>query len=146
MTGSRPHTHPIAKDMTMSQSALSIEDNASAIRLIETLLKRRSDIRLRVARTGRDGVKAAVDEPPGLIILDNRLPDARGGDVLRMLSLEPAVDDVPVVILSGDSDTELAMEMLASGAAEYLVKPFDLHRFLSLIDRYFPREAGAGIA
>ena len=130
----------------MSQSALYIEDNASAIRLIETLLQHRPDIQLRVARNARDGVKAAVDEPPTLIILDNRLPDARGGDVLRMLSLEPAVNDVPVVIISGDSDMQLAMEMLAAGAAEYLVKPFDLHRFFNMIDRYFPPEASAGVA
>jgi len=130
----------------MPHSALYIEDNASSIRLIQNLLSRRPDIELKVARTGRDGVKAAVDEPPGLIILDNRLPDARGGDVLRMLSLEPAVDGVPVVILSGDSDTQLAMEMLAAGAAEYLVKPFDLRQFLDLIERYFPPRPSAGVA
>ncbi len=130
----------------MTQSALYIEDNASSIRLIETLLSRRPDIELRVARTGRDGVQAAVDEPPGLIILDNRLPDARGGDVLRMLSLEPAVGDVPVVILSGDSDTQLAMDLLASGAAEYLVKPFHLRQFLNLIDRYFPPRTSTDVA
>lgn len=130
----------------MSQTVLYIEDNASAVRLIETLLKRRPHVELRVARTARDGVNAAVAQPPGLIILDNRLPDARGGDVLRMLSLEPAVEDVPVVIISGDSDTQLAMEMLASGAAEYLVKPFDLRRFLSVIDRYLPPGASAGVA
>ncbi len=130
----------------MTQSALYIEDNASSIRLIETLLNRRPDIELRVARTGRDGVQAAVNRPPGLIILDNRLPDARGGDVLRMLSLEPAVGDVPVVILSGDSDTQLALDLLASGAAEYLVKPFDLRRFLLMIDRYFPPETSTDVA
>ncbi|HEX5189568.1 MAG TPA: response regulator [Streptosporangiaceae bacterium] len=132
--------------MTMRQSALYIEDNASSIRLIETLLSRRPDIKLRVARTARDGIRAAVNEPPGLIILDNRLPDARGGDVLRMLSLEPGVAAVPVVVLSGDSDVELAMELLAAGAAEYLVKPFDLRRFLGLIDRYFPPAPSAGVA
>ncbi|MGN6680560.1 MAG: response regulator, partial [Streptosporangiaceae bacterium] len=71
----------------MSQTVLYIEDNASAVRLIETLLKRRPHVELKVARTARDGVSAAVAQPPGLIILDNRLPDARGGDVLRMLSL-----------------------------------------------------------
>lgn len=130
----------------MRQSALYIEDNASSIRLIETLLSRRPDIKLRVARTARDGIRAAVNEPPGLIILDNRLPDARGGDVLRMLSLEPGVAAVPVVVLSGDSDVELAMELLAAGAAEYLVKPFDLRRFLGLIDRYFPPAPSAGVA
>jgi DNA-binding response OmpR family regulator len=130
----------------MSKTVLYIEDNASAVRLIETLLKRRPHIQLRVARNASDGVQAAVAEPPGLIILDNRLPDARGGDVLRMLGLEPTVVNVPVVIISGDSDTQLAMEMLAAGAAEYLVKPFDLRRFLNVIDRYLPPGASEGVA
>jgi CheY-like chemotaxis protein len=128
----------------MSQTALYIEDNASAIRLIEMLLQRRPDVQLKVARTAREGVRAAVDEQPGLIMLDNRLPDARGGDVLKMLSLEPSTGDIPVVIISGDADMQLATEMLACGASEYLVKPFDVHRFLSVIDRYLPPEAGAG--
>ena len=127
----------------MPQSALYIEDNASSIRLIETLLSRRPDIRLRVARTGRDGVRAAVDEPPGLIILDNRLPDARGGDVLRQLSASSVISDIPVVILSGDSDATIAMDLLASGAAEFILKPFGIHHFLDMIDRYLPRP-GAG--
>jgi len=124
----------------MTHSALYIEDNASSIRLIQILLRRRPDIELRVARTGRDGVKSAVDEPPELIILDNRLPDARGGDVLRALSGEPAVDGIPIVILSGDADTQVARDMLDSGAAEYIAKPFDIHYFLRVIDRYIPAQ------
>src|SRR5262249_32121327 len=43
--------------------------------------------------------------PPRAQRLDDRLPDARSGDVLRMLSPEPATGDVRVVIISGDSDT-----------------------------------------
>ena len=130
----------------MSQTALYIEDNPSAIRLIEMLLHSRPEIRLKVARTAREGVQAAIDEPPGLIMLDNRLPDARGGDVLKMLSVEPSTGDVPVVIISGDADTQLAQEMLAGGASEFLVKPFDVHRFLGVIDRYLPPGADAGVA
>ena len=141
-----PQRASTVRATTMSQTALYIEDNASAIRLIEMLLQRRPDVQLKVARTAREGVQAAVDEPPGLIMLDNRLPDARGGDVLKMLSLEPATGDIPVVIISGDADIQLATEMLACGASEYLVKPFDVHRFLSVIDRYLPPEAGTGVA
>lgn len=137
---------PTARATTMSQTALYIEDNASAIRLIEMLLQRRPDVQLKVARTAREGVQAAVEELPGLIMLDNRLPDARGGDVLKMLSLQPSTGDIPVVIISGDADMKLATEMLACGASEYLVKPFDVHRFLSVIDRYLPPEAGTDIA
>jgi CheY-like chemotaxis protein len=120
----------------MTNSVLYIEDGADNIRLVERLLRRRPEISLRVAMTGRDGVRAAMDEPPGLILLDNRLPDATGSEVLRELASADATAGIPVVVVSGDSGGQAADELRASGAAEFLDKPFDIHQFMSMIDRY----------
>ena len=120
----------------MTHSVLYIEDGADNIRLVERLLRRRPQIILRVAMTGRDGVRAAIDEPPGLILLDNRLPDATGSEVLRELASADATAGVPVVVVSGDSGGQAADELRAIGAAEFLDKPFDIHQFMSMIDRY----------
>ncbi len=116
---------------------LYIEDDDNNISLVETLLKRRPHIELHVATTGRAGVQAAIDKQPGLILLDNRLPDATGGDVLRDLAAAPVTAAIPVVVLSADSD-EVIDHLLASGAAESVSKPFDVHQFMAMIDRYFP--------
>jgi CheY-like chemotaxis protein len=116
---------------------LYIEDDDNNISLVEALLKRRPHIELHVATTGREGVQAAIDKRPGLILLDNRLPDATGGDILRDLASAPATAAIPVVVLSSDSD-ELIAHLLASGAAESVPKPFDIHQFLAMIDRYLP--------
>jgi CheY-like chemotaxis protein len=120
----------------MTHSVLYIEDGADNIRLVERLLRRRPQIILRVAMTGRDGVRAAIDEPPGLILLDNRLPDATGSEVLRELASADATAGIPVVVVSGDSGGQAADELRAIGAAEFLDKPFDIHQFMSMIDRY----------
>lgn len=120
----------------MTHSVLYIEDGADNIRLVERLLRRRPEISLRVAMTGRDGVRAAIDEPPGLILLDNRLPDATGSEVLRELASADATAGIPVVVVSGDSAGQAADELRAIGAAEFLGKPFDIHQFMSMIDRY----------
>jgi CheY-like chemotaxis protein len=121
----------------MSHSMLYIEDNENNIELVEALLRRRPHIDLHVAMNGRDGVQAAVDKQPGLILLDNRLPDATGGEILRELAAAAATAAIPVVVLSSDTD-ELIDELLASGAAESVGKPFDIHQFMAMIDRYLP--------
>jgi CheY-like chemotaxis protein len=121
----------------VNRAMLYIEDNESNISLVEALIRRRPQIELHVAMNGRDGVKAAIDKQPGLILLDNRLPDATGGEILRELAAATATAAIPVVVLSGDSDDRID-ELLASGAAESIGKPFDIHHFMAIIDRYLP--------
>ena len=119
----------------MSHAMLYIEDEENNIALVKALLRRRPNIELHVAMNGRDGVQIAVDKRPGLILLDNRLPDASGAEILRELASTPATAAIPVVVLSGDSD-EIIDELLAGGAAESVGKPFDIHQFIAMIDRY----------
>jgi CheY-like chemotaxis protein len=126
-----------AKGGPKNHALLYIEDNEDNISLVEALLKRRPHIELHVAMTGRDGVQAAIDTRPGLILLDNRLPDATGGEVFRELASTAATAAIPVVVLSSDSD-EILSELLANGAVESVAKPFDIHQFMAIIDRYLP--------
>jgi CheY-like chemotaxis protein len=121
----------------MNRTVLYIEDDDNNISLVEALLKRRPQIELQVATNGRDGVQAAIDMQPRLILLDNRLPDATGSEVLRDLSSESATAEIPVVVLSGDSGDIIA-ELIGEGAAEAVPKPFDIHEFIAMLDRYFP--------
>jgi DNA-binding response OmpR family regulator len=117
-------------------TVLYIEDDESNVRLVQRVLRRRPGIELQVCRTGRDGVRAAADLGPRLILLDNRLPDATGSDVLRKLAADVATAAIPVVILSGDTGLANADELSAMGAAGFIAKPFDIHDFLAEIDRH----------
>ena len=121
----------------VNHAMLYIEDDDNNISLVEALLRRRPHIELQVAMNGRDGVQAAIDNRPDLILLDNRLPDATGSEILRKLTSTSATAAIPVVVLSSDVD-ELIDQLLANGAAEAVPKPFDIHLFMAMIDRYFP--------
>lgn len=116
---------------------LHIDDNASIACLVERLLKRRPDTEVRTATTGRDGLRLAVDERPDLILLDNGLPDATGGEILRQLATSEATAGIPVIIISG-AGAAVGAELLAMGAAEFVRKPFDIHQFMTIIGRYLP--------
>jgi CheY-like chemotaxis protein len=122
----------------VSHALLYIEDNEQNIALVEALLRRRRpDIALHVAMNGRDGIQAAIDRRPGFILLDNRLPDATGTEILRELACTPVTARIPVVILSSDAEA-IIDELLANGAAEAVPKPFNIHQFMAIIDRYLP--------
>ena len=120
----------------MNHTVLYIDDSDDNLVLVERILRRRGDVRLRVARTGREGIEAAVGDPPGLILLDNRLPDSSGVQVLRELAVSPATAAVPVVMLSGDSGQAMVKELLAAGASDFLAKPFVVGDLLAVIARY----------
>jgi two-component system cell cycle response regulator DivK len=116
---------------------LYIDDNPDNILLVQRLLKRRCpDVQLHTAMTGPDGIRMAIDGQPALILLDNRLPDTSGQQVLGQLAATPATAAIPVVILSGDSNPATVNELLAAGAADFLGKPFDIHQLLATIGRY----------
>jgi CheY-like chemotaxis protein len=123
----------------VNRTVLYIEDDAHNIRLVERLLKRHPDAELHTAANARDGLKAAIDRRPALILLDNRLPDATGREILSQLRSSAATAGIPVVIVSGgDSGAPAAKELLALGACDFLTKPFDIHQFMAIINRYLP--------
>jgi CheY-like chemotaxis protein len=121
----------------VNHALLYIEDDDNNISLVEALLKRRPKIKLQVATNGRDGIQAAIDTQPRLILLDNRLPDATGTEILGELASSPATTAIPVVVLSSDADDVIA-QLVANGAIEAVPKPFDIHQFIAMLDRYFP--------
>ena len=135
---------PFGGSVTISPAAtatrvLYIDDNQDNIFLLRRLFRRSCpDIALYTAMTGGEGVKAAIDERPALILLDNRLPDTNGEQVLRELATLPATAAIPVVILSADSSPVIIKELIAAGAADFLAKPFDGPQLLAILGRYLP--------
>ena len=92
------------------------------------------------AHHGGDGLMLAEHEHPDVVVLDIRMPGLTGVEVLQQLRLR--WPDLPVVILSGAGDPQLAKSCLARGAFDYVGKPFDLnhvHRCVAAaIDRAAP--------
>jgi CheY-like chemotaxis protein len=125
-----------APESQPTHTVLYIEDNASNVRLVERILNQRPLISLHIAKTGQEGVSAAARLKPDLILLDNRLPDATGVEILQYLAGSTITAQIPVIILTSDSERETATRLRAAGADEFLAKPFDIDDFISMVDRY----------
>ncbi|HKY31121.1 MAG TPA: sigma-54 dependent transcriptional regulator [Candidatus Polarisedimenticolia bacterium] len=75
------------------------------------------------AATGGEGLKLVDDPGVDLVLLDHRLPDMTGLDVLRSMMTDHA--DVPVILVTAYSTLETAVEAIKLGAFDYVNKPFN---------------------
>jgi CheY-like chemotaxis protein len=125
---------PAEIDPTGSAIVLHIEDNDANRKLVERVLARRPQIRLVEARDGAAGIALATELEPSLILLDLRLPDIAGDEVLRRLRAEPALRGIPVVLISAEARPAESDRLLAGGASAYLVKPIDVQTLLDVVD------------
>lgn len=117
------------------QMVLYVEDNEANLRLMKRVLARRPGIALLHTSLGRRGVELAREHRPNLILLDLHLPDMSGDDVLAQMLRDPVTRDTPVVIVSADATIATSERLRRAGAADFLVKPFQLAQVLSVMDR-----------
>src|SRR6516162_9530266 len=82
--------------------------------------------RVEVAYTGSEGLKRIGAAPPDVILLDLRLPDQSGLDILRQLRRIDA--RIPVVMVTMVRSADSAIEAMRHGAYDYLLKPIDLQK------------------
>ncbi|ACF13200.1 two component, sigma54 specific, transcriptional regulator, Fis family [Chloroherpeton thalassium ATCC 35110] len=80
-----------------------------------------------VAYTGNDGIVQAKKVSPDVIILDFMLPDLNGIEVLK--KLRQLDESLQVIMLTAYNSVPTALEAVRNGAADYILKPFDLDAF-----------------
>ncbi len=114
---------------------LYVEDHPSNVRLMERLLARRGDVRLKVARTGQDGLRQAAAVRPDVVLLDLHLPDLSGEEVLARLWQLPSSARPTVLVLTADALPETAARLREAGAAACLTKPLDVTVLHAALDR-----------
>jgi CheY-like chemotaxis protein len=83
-----------------------------------------------------EALESVLGAAPALVLLDMRMPQVDGLTVLaRLRLLDPAI---PVVMVTANSDADVARETLASGAFDYITKPFDLSHVGDVVAAAFP--------
>ena len=118
---------------------LLVEDDATTSKSIEMLLSHAS-LNLYTKDLGEEAIELAKLYDFDLILLDLKLPDMSGHEVLRQLRL--ARIDTPTLILSGDDNTDRKIRGLGSGADDYLIKPFHREELVARIHAIIRRSKG----
>ncbi|MEM9064217.1 MAG: diguanylate cyclase [Planctomycetota bacterium] len=104
---------------------LVIDDSVDVHRLLRARLKH-EDLDVVSAEGGAEGLEAADNEPPAIVLLDLSMPEVDGFEVLRRLKDNPKLADIPVIVLSGLSSSQDKVTAFDLGAVDYITKPFDL--------------------
>jgi two-component system, cell cycle response regulator DivK len=117
---------------------LCIEDNELNMALVEALIAEMPGVTLLKATTGGEGVRMAKAHRPDLVLLDMKLPDIHGLQVVRDLNVEIAGGLKVVLLTALDFSTEVVKAM-SLGAREYWVKPIDGRRLNEGIARLMRR-------
>lgn len=108
---------------------LLVDDNLDHVQLALRALRGEPAWRVEAVRLGSEGVERARAERFDLVLLDYRLPDMSGLDVLgRLRALKPAPD---VILMTSQGSEEVAMQALEAGAAAYVVKNADFGKRLA---------------
>ena len=110
---------------------LVIEDEPQLARHISGALTRHSHD-VSVEHDGATGLKAALDEPPDLIVLDLNLPGLDGFSVLSQF--REANSTTRVLILTARGEVENRVKGLKGGADDYLAKPFSMEEFIARVE------------
>src|SRR5262249_6622613 len=82
--------------------------------------------RVEIAHPGTEGIERVADVRPDVILLDLRLPDQSGLEVLKQLRQIDA--RIPVVLVTLVRSADSAIEAMRQGAYDYLLKPLDLQK------------------
>jgi two-component system cell cycle response regulator DivK len=109
-------------------TALVVDDNARNRKLAVDVLEAAGFDTLEAA-TGREGLALAADHPPDVILLDLRLPDMHGAEVVRQLREGEGTARIPVVAMSATSLGEHGDWLEAAGFAGSLDKPIQVRTF-----------------
>ncbi len=112
----------------MLPTALVVEDDADSLDILIELV-RHEGFRVEGAATLAEARLAIEREPADLLLLDMRLPDGKGSD---LLASDGGVGG-DVIVVTGHASAESALAALQSGAVDYLVKPIDIQRLRTVL-------------
>ena len=117
---------------------LVVDDEPQILRALAINLRARG-YDVRTAGSGAEALAAAASHPPELVVLDLGLPDMDGTEVIAGLR---GWTNVPVLVLSGRSDSADKVDALDAGADDYVTKPFGMDELLARLRAMARRSSG----
>src|SRR5438067_5905439 len=93
---------------------------------------------VREAGSAEEGLASLEEEPPNLLLLDVRMPEVDGWEMLRRVQERYGVGAIPVLVFSGTVEERAVSDVTARGARGFLGKPFDLQQLIDQAKQIAP--------
>ncbi|MEW6375889.1 MAG: ATP-binding protein [Thermodesulfobacteriota bacterium] len=115
---------------TTGRKILVVDDNVEFVGLIRNILERKN-FRVSIALDGKTAIEKILSDVPELILLDLKLPDIPGEEVLR--KIKEINKDIAIVVITGYGGEQVAVDMMRRGAIDFLSKPIENEVLLTSI-------------
>jgi two-component system response regulator (stage 0 sporulation protein F) len=109
---------------TKETKILIVDDDQAVRDFLKRFLKTKGYLDIQAVKTGEEALKIIEKENINLVLLDVRLPGMDGVEVLR--KIKEINKDIGVIMITAFPDEEIGKEAMELGAADYILKPFDL--------------------
>jgi len=117
---------------TRKNRLLIVDDERNLLYSLESALENEI-LEVFTAKSGQKGLEAIAAHRPDALLVDIRLPDMTGLELLaRVRELDPRL---PVLVMTAFATTETAIEAMKQGAFEYLTKPVDIHQIRAMVGK-----------
>ncbi|OAO04581.1 DNA-binding response regulator [Sphingomonadales bacterium EhC05] len=114
-----------------------VVDDDDAVRRSAAFMLRHAGFQVRPVESGIAFLKLAKNAERGCVLLDIRMPEMNGLEVQQHMVKEGI--DMPVVILTGHGDVEVAVQAMRAGAINFLEKPYEKEALLAAMEEAFQR-------
>lgn len=114
---------------------LYVEDNMYNLMLFDDVMRTRDDVEMRMAQNGAQGFEVASSWLPDVLVLDGRLPDTHGIDLLKRIRAIAGLEDTPAFMCSADTLPEHKILAEQAGFTGYWTKPVDFDKVFDELDR-----------
>jgi type II secretory ATPase GspE/PulE/Tfp pilus assembly ATPase PilB-like protein/CheY-like chemotaxis protein len=121
------------------QSVL-IADDEPITRTLVRLLLDRDGYKVFEAQTGREAIDQAAAHRPDLIVMDLNMPQMDGYDAITAIRALPELAHTPIVVVSAEDGANVQQRVLALGADDYVLKPFEPAVLTERIKAVFRRQ------
>jgi len=113
-------------------SILIVEDDKSVRDNLNYLL-RNEGYSVFLAEDGLKALDLISEAAPDLIISDIHMPSMSGFDLFKKLKKKTETESIPIIFLTADTRIQKMQEGISLGAADYIIKPYDLHELLEAV-------------
>ena len=123
---------------TGGRHILIAEDNPDNMFFLEEILKA-NGYDIRQAGNGKEALRIAADDPPGLILMDIQMPDMSGLEAVQAIRANPSLRAIPIVAITARAMKGDRQNMLDSGCDDYISKPVEPDVLLQTVTKWLKK-------
>jgi len=127
-------------NLNLSLKVLVVDDMMSMRSIVKRALLEIGYTDIHDALNGEDALEKLKTGGFGLVVLDWNMPVMSGIEVLRTIRADPALQKMPVLMITAEAKMENIMEAVQAGVSDYLVKPFSGQGLQEKLEKIFQKQ------